>query len=838
MAFDPVTVPAGLALVGSVLTQHLSTKQDELPSELVCWILLSLIFTLTRSQHPGIDQVSTTPPQHALGKPNRHVWVARVSRWIIALGITTYSVYRGESDYLTSLPALTPLLLLVRPNVVTEKVVYLTEPRPWSLGRLLDTSLGHVLVVILGIAGLSMFGTVEFAWSIISLIALFGVYAMLDHDNGGTTGDCEAAYSKAAIRSLSLHVVALVVIALAVESVLFGFPTTITYVTLGLGISKALTWYYGSQVARMTSWLFAPLALTFSLLSTRNPFTEKSDIQALIQVIGSLLILGQIVLSLSKTNRSTSYLWFLAVVPLVPYIANLTAIHISHSSPILHIENHPIEGLIHESQLTFAKLLQKQSTTYDSAYEEYIIRYGITPPPGFKHWYAFAREHFSPIIDDFNVIYESIVPLLDLSGQEIVDVMNEVYTHPNNELWRCKISKRAKTECTHEWRTHDRSIASFLDTMLEQLPASLPNVTLLVSHLDEPRVILPEQGLTGNMTMGDLSGQNVWDILTRSCDHRRNTANQDTTSKVDTFGLPFISNRTSALDLCANPAYNATHGMGMSPTTFRPIEALVPILSSGVPSTMGDILYPCPAYIEPDYSSDETKDIPWEKKQNRVYWRGSTTGGYAKDETWASFQRQRFVDFAQNLRRRTYSYFREENGVIRRITSSFLNSRLYDVAFTSITQCAIPSCRAQSSYFTQAPWVSKDEVLKSRLLFDMDGNGMSGRFYRLLGSNSVPFKQTIFREWHDDRLVPWVHYIPVSLGLQEVPEMVHYLAETESGQLRAREIAEQGKEWYMAAFREVDLAIYMHRLLLELARLQDPKRPAWNGKNGGLRDDT
>ncbi|GJC88510.1 beta-1,2-xylosyltransferase 1 [Colletotrichum liriopes] len=244
---------------------------------------------------------------------------------------------------------------------------------------------------------------------------------------------------------------------------------------------------------------------------------------------------------------------------------------------------------------------------------------------------------------------------------------------------------------------------------------------------------------------------------------------------------------------------------------------------------MGDILFPSPAYMEDEFIYDEHNDVEWSKKSNNVYWAGSSTGGLASDERWKQYQRQRFVALAQNLQKpeqQKHIYLRQVNGVIERVASSFLNSRLYDVAFTRIFQCERTQCRDQKSYFNVRSWVDKNEALRSRLVFDLDGNGISGRYYKLLASKSTPLKQTLLREWHDDRLVPWVHYVPVSLGMGELPELVTYLTTTEPGQRRAREIAEQGKDWYSNAFREVDLAIYTYRLLLELARLQDPNRQA------------
>jgi hypothetical protein len=195
------------------------------------------------------------------------------------------------------------------------------------------------------------------------------------------------------------------------------------------------------------------------------------------------------------------------------------------------------------------------------------------------------------------------------------------------------------------------------------------------------------------------------------------------------------------------------------------------------------------------------------------------------NDDWQSFHRQRFVKLAQNLGNGHHFYLREGKGVVNLVKSSFLNSKLFDVAFTRILQCETRYCRDQEALFRTKSWADKDEALQSRLVFDIDGNGISGRYYKLLASKSAPLKQTLLREWHDDRLLPWVHYIPVSQSMEELPEIVMYFT-SEAGQKRAREIAENGREWFSKAFRKEDLTIYMYRVLLELARLQDPKRSA------------
>ena len=85
-------------------------------------------------------------------------------------------------------------------------------------------------------------------------------------------------------------------------------------------------------------------------------------------------------------------------------------------------------------------------------------------------------------------------------------------------------------------------------------------------------------------------------------------------------------------------------------------------------------------------------------------------------------------------------------------------------------------------------------------------------------------KQTVLREWHDERLIPWVHYIPVSLSMEELPEIMRYMTSDKDGMRRAREIADASRDWHGRVLRREDFTIYLYRLMLELARIMDPKR--------------
>lgn len=552
--------------------------------------------------------------------------------------------------------------------------------------------------------------------------------------------------------------------------------------------------------------------------------------RALFHVIVSLLALCQTIHLVPAQLKGKSTLWGFFLISLLPYLANVWAIrnaqpsslNSSGASPV-----HPVEALVRHATDSFEDLLRNQSKSYEAATDEYRRRYRQEPPPGFDAWFRFAESNQSPIIDEYDMIYDIVSPFWKLSGQEVLNVMAKMKGTPRSEVWLCDFSgKEAKTKCQHPYRTFDRHYSLLFDTLLGDLPGELPDVKFLINHFDEPRVLIPPNP-TAKFSLTDMSKRPTWERLSFPCVYsQRKTGSSYPEPVVETFNMPFVRNHFSAKDLCLHPEYKDMHGFLMSPKTFHLVEGLVPILSTGAPSTMGDILFPSPAYIEKEFQYDVLTDVKWERKWNNFYWAGSTTGGFVFDDQWQHHQRQRFVALAQNLEQKPHSYLRQKNGMLGRVYSTFLNSRLFDVAFTRIFQCERQYCRDQSTYFSTKSWADKDEALRSRLVFDTDGNGISGRYYKLLASNSVPLKQTIFREWHDERLMPWVHYVPVSQSLEELPELVSYLTSTEEGQRIAKAIAEQGRDWFSKSLRQADMTVYTYRLLLELARLQDPRRLA------------
>ncbi|SPO04707.1 related to capsule-associated protein [Cephalotrichum gorgonifer] len=830
------------AVLCAVLTQARYSRQSELYSDLLCWATLPLF--LGPQQRWGPRNVKDSESSGTLlpkRSTNAGPKTSKLSAWAFAACIAILCYWTAENGATKLFPALTPLILYTQ-NRLVSKSLYPSASGPWIAS---PSAWGPVLIATFSSLTFSNWEIRAAARSIPSAAALAVLFAALLP--GTKRWFIPRVNLTEAIIPISVRAVVLLTIVLGLHTAVFGLPEMNVASVVILGIAKAQSWLFMSRAAQHTSWRIATTIGTFAIASTCNPFLQQSETQAVSYVLTSLLALGQTIRTLPKQTRASPALWGFALVSLGPYIASILSIRVSNSMTSFH---HPVENLIRNAQEVFEDLLERQSKTYAAAHGEYQRRYGVEPPPGFQGWYEFAVSRQSPIIDDFDTILEGISPLWKLSGQEVLRAMNESYNERGSDLWLCEFSGgTGKTRTSHRSRLNDRHFGYLFNTLLGDLPGFLPDVKFLINHLDEPSLLIPphptEEGADPQkqrVNVTRLSKEPVWSEITRFCEAG---LTNEGPSFLETFGLPLaieagasknglalLGDVKASKDLCRHPEYSTSYGLVMRPSSFQLIEGAVPILSVGTLSTMSDILFPSPAYIEDEFRYDATSDLEWEKKRDNVYWAGSTTGGFAADDQWRNYQRQRFVGMAQNLEQKRYDYLRDADGLVH-LASWYLNPRLFDVAFTRISGCETKYCRDQEAYFHLKGWAHKDEALHSKLVFDLDGNGISGRYYKLLASRSAPLKQTLLKEWHDERLVPWLHYIPISQGMQEVPDLVNHLLTTATGQESAMKVAEAGRKWFSEAMREDDLRVYVYRLLLELARLQDPNRLAGQPEGKG-----
>lgn len=155
----------------------------------------------------------------------------------------------------------------------------------------------------------------------------------------------------------------------------------------------------------------------------------------------------------------------------------------------------------------------------------------------------------------------------------------------------------------------------------------------------------------------------------------------------------------------------------------------------------------------------EVWDPEWDKKpNNKAVWRGTTTGVWFDRGTWwRSSQRMRVWFMGKDktgYRRVRFDQPAPDSGydsvIERNVSTAALMSRYIDFAFTGHEgQCSKDdgSCDIIKDLIDFQPAFGWNQANEYKYALDIDGNAWSGRFHRLLSSNSAILKSTIFPEW-------------------------------------------------------------------------------------------
>ncbi|RMY00088.1 hypothetical protein D0868_09196 [Hortaea werneckii] len=365
----------------------------------------------------------------------------------------------------------------------------------------------------------------------------------------------------------------------------------------------------------------------------------------------------------------------------------------------------------------------------------------------------------------------------------------------------------------------------------------------------------------------------------------------------------FLANWTLAGNICHQPDLANLHGLYLSPAAFKASHELYPIFSQSKTHGFNDILYPSAwNYLDKArYEPSETYPDPeWREKNNTLFWRGATSEGVSQGfGSWMGMARQRFVHMTnhhprdlntsssssssssstppqplllpipnQQPRSSSSTKHPEAEGIVHSpllhyqlLPSSHLPSLLpTDLQIVeTIARCGGRDCSDQAAEFS--PLASPSDFQyhwQYRFLLDLDGAGFSGRFLPFLASKSLPFKAGVFREWWDDRVTAWLHFVPVDVRGQGLWGTLGYFAGVRGSlgsddsvgeeeeevdgpgpgrgkrgglwidvpphEVEGEAIAERGRRWAGQVLRKEDMEIYFFRLLLEWGRLTDDAR--------------
>lgn len=538
---------------------------------------------------------------------------------------------------------------------------------------------------------------------------------------------------------------------------------------------------------------------------------------------------------------------------------------------------HPVLRLVGSAEIELDTLLERQSQTLGEAVKEYRKRYRVPPPPSFDGWFHFARERKTQLIDEFNVIHNALLPFWALKPSVIRERVREAIGDEDNALivMRIRDGEVVRLRGGLPWQQES------LRGMMQSFISLLPDMDLAFNAHDEPRIVVPHEDLSRMMSQADSESirkaaqnedsrnsfskrpedmndgrrikeyrfsrfneyahQNTWVPSRLSCpsgsparDFNENPRDKNDTYL--TYPLGFISDQSAFSDICNSPSMKGKHGFFDRPNAFNVAHELIPVFSESKISSFQDVIFPSmwhwygklftnstwDMHLNNTPNYDESYDPDWNEKNNTLWWRGSTTGGYSREGSWRKQHRQRIVRNLNRLEGGTTfrnggsdSYTHWELETVRKRQYD----HLIDVKLSGVGQCDPSDCQEQEEFFDIAPFADMQSTWQNKHVLDMDGNAFSARFYALMRSRSLVYKMAVFREWHDEWLIPWLHYIPLSLNGQEHLEVVRFFAEDEQGTVLAERLAKNKREWAQKVLRREDMETWFFRLLLEYGRL-------------------
>eukprot|EP00301_Raphidiophrys_heterophryoidea_P007973 c13014_g2_i1.p1 GENE.c13014_g2_i1~~c13014_g2_i1.p1 ORF type:complete len:448 (-),score=116.56 c13014_g2_i1:127-1272(-) len=166
--------------------------------------------------------------------------------------------------------------------------------------------------------------------------------------------------------------------------------------------------------------------------------------------------------------------------------------------------------------------------------------------------------------------------------------------------------------------------------------------------------------------------------------------------------------------------------------------------------------------------------LNWDSKTNKIFWRGTTTGGPTPEQGH---------DYMQNQRVHAVS-----------LSLSDKHSAYFDARFSGFVQGDSTTENEFNRLGLMGNGAGRGEWLRYKYVMDLDGNTNSwdGLFWKLL-SNSVVFKVTSknnppYVEWYYPRLHAWEHFIPVKADLSDLEEKYNWALNNDA---KAKQIAEQ-----------------------------------------------
>ncbi|KAM0329156.1 hypothetical protein ACHAQA_004452 [Verticillium albo-atrum] len=551
------------------------------------------------------------------------------------------------------------------------------------------------------------------------------------------------------------------------------------------------------------------------------------------------------------------------------------------------LSKHPMETFVYRTRTEADRWLTHASVSKSLkiAVQEYQTRHdGRDPPPNFDKWYAFAESKQSVIIDHFQQIENDVAPFWGLKPNAIrQSALDLAAKEPGFALVRV-----AEKKATHNYEGQDehRKMLDDLVKMIETFSEHLGNMDLPVNLGDEPLVLTPwsnlgqhpkpakdgqyhlsvrrSEGLEGSAPKAEApevldSGSIHQAFLTPSMFRemeaqtcpagssgrslRHWNVRDLCTSCVSGHSQDhFLKKWEASIDHCSQPDLSRLHGFHMTNKKVAPFQTLVPVFSKFKADGFNDILIPMTS--EADGGSDSNRDF--QTRIDKLHWRGQLGEQVISHDMLHGNHKHRLLHLVNNATAGDeVTMLLPTAGDTKKFSHERVHAREansvvpFDVGVSSYPSCEDAGCAAARLEFGEKGSDGESgEPLKYRyvLLLD-DDSSPPKRFMQTLRSGSVPVVSSIFRAWYTERVLPWVHFVPVDIRFQALHSTMAYFTGLKGrGPVNGREIdfegrisdakwiATAGSRWADKALRREDMEVYLFRLLLEWGRVVDDGR--------------
>ncbi|KAF7377561.1 Beta-1,2-xylosyltransferase 1 [Mycena sanguinolenta] len=521
---------------------------------------------------------------------------------------------------------------------------------------------------------------------------------------------------------------------------------------------------------------------------------------------------------------------------------------------------HPVYELIRRAEDAWKDKLRRASTTFPEAVTEYRRRYKRDPPKGFDDWWRYVQKHNVQLPDEYDQIHADLEPFWGIEPKDLLAIRSELEAKVDSyTIGKTADSQVGVVNTSFTPGKHDQLIVRSVNVidLLSDVEEYLPPFRAVFSPHDGPnrlsdyfvedaaRQAAAKQTYIRRKDFPKITPKGWKSACAPGSPGRDESINLDGDPPPKTTKKTFIHDHNLAMNPCLHPRHFWLHGQflsyGKGPT---PERDMVPEFSDCSSTIHHNIHIPTP-YGWVEDISPRSDDPPWDDKvDERLMWRGSSTGISHNSRTrWHNSHRITLMRVANDLKGTMgilapWKNAREAVGEPIEVRKARVNPGVMDVAFAGDPiMCEGETCKELQKMF---PWRRRQSVQESgdyKYVIDVDGNGWSGRFKRLITSNALVFKATIYPEWYMDRIAPWVHYVPIQLDLSDLHDAVIFFRGDASGagahEDLARKIAIAGRTWSKTFWRRQDMVAYFFRLLLEYARLMSEDREGMSYKGDG-----